>query len=171
MHGLADLEFLGPLDQSFPRIGREQMKERCLHLGVATPSGKAGRDDFGIVEQHHIARPQQVRQIAHRAIHHRCACHIQQPRRITRTGWAVGDEIARQVKIEVVNPHWGIPKRRLRSTVRKRCAFLHRNRLERQEGTHIKGLYETLSKPLKPHSLFRLFLTIIISFASCEKKA
>lgn len=94
--------------------------ERRTDLGftISAAAFELGRDHAGVVEDQHIARVQQARQVAHAAILERRvgAAHHQHPRRIARTHGAQRDPFGRKVEIEKINFHRrapsGKPRRR-----------------------------------------------------------
>ena len=65
-----------------------------------------GRDHLGVVADHEVARAQQRRQIGDPAIR-QLAQHrdVQETRRLARLARVLGDQLARQRKIEIVETH------------------------------------------------------------------
>jgi hypothetical protein len=96
--------------------------------GGAALAGEPRGDDPGVVVDQHVARPQQRRQVADRAVVQRIALDLQQPRRIARHGGPPGDPLARQLEIEVAELHGPgaghAPSR----------AFSHREKVARRAG-------------------------------------
>ena len=75
-------------------------------VACAAPADQPGRDDLGVVEHQQVARPQQLRQIGDTPVAQPAGRRQdQQPRRVARLGRAVGDQLARQVEIEIVEMH------------------------------------------------------------------
>ena len=65
------------------------------------------RNDLGVVEDEHVAGPQQLGQIEHRPIGNRFAVDQQQPRLVARARRAQRDPFGGQFEIEIVDAHGG----------------------------------------------------------------
>jgi hypothetical protein len=70
----------------------------------AAPAGETRRDDPRVVEHHDIARPQQVRQVAHHAVGERGA-DMEQTCRVARLCRPLRDQRWRQVEVEIGDFH------------------------------------------------------------------
>jgi hypothetical protein len=75
-----------------------------LDPGRAAPPGEPRGDDPRVVEHQDIARSEQVRQVAERAVRELRA-DLEQARGVARPHRVLGDQLARQVEIEVVCAH------------------------------------------------------------------
>ena len=101
---VAGLEPPRPLGEGTPAPAAEVAVERHLDRRRAAPAVQAGRDDAGVVEHHHVARPQQMRQVQDLPVGEPVA-DGEQPRRVARLARPAGDQLPRQCEIERVDPH------------------------------------------------------------------
>ena len=83
--GIAGAQPLGVADEGLPAAQVDPLVQRRANPGIAAPTFQLGRDHAGVVEDQHIAAPQQAGQIAHGTVGQRALTrHMQQPRRIAR---------------------------------------------------------------------------------------
>ena len=101
------------LEECAPARAVEAPVQRCLYGGLAraaadAPALQASRNDFRVVDDHRVARPQKVGQIANAAVSEfalRTRMHDKKPRRVTRHTGAQGNALRRQVEREFIRPH------------------------------------------------------------------
>ena len=62
-------------------------------------------NDLGVVEDQHVARPEQLRQIEHLMVGNLAAAHDEQPRAVPRPRRPQRDAIGRKVEIEIGDAH------------------------------------------------------------------
>ncbi len=79
--------------------------QRDLDAREAAMADQPRRDDPSVVEHRDVAAPEQARQIADRTVAALPGRDHEQPRGIARRDRVIGDERARQVKIEGVDAH------------------------------------------------------------------
>ena len=107
---VADREPPARLRQSPPRrlidpLDQSDGDRRGQSVAQAPPR-KLPRNDLGIVEHEHVARPQQLRQLPHRAILDRPGRpHDHKARRIARLRRPKRDPLLRQLEIEFLDAH------------------------------------------------------------------
>ena len=106
---IAFLHPLGIADEGLPAPEVDTLVQGRANLGLTAraPPFELGRDDAGIVEDQHVARFEQVRQVAHAPVFKRriSAANNQHPRRITRAHRTQGNAFLRQIEIEQINLH------------------------------------------------------------------
>ncbi len=107
---VADRQALGRPRQRLPARRRRAPGQRRLDLGDAAVAdafaGESRRDHPGVVEHQRVARPEQPRQVANKAVGGPLPrLHHQQAGRVTRHLRAERDQLLGQVEIEQVNAH------------------------------------------------------------------
>ncbi len=89
-----------------PAPAAEIVRQGDLDRRRAAPADQPRRDHLGVVAHQQIARPQQVGQVGDLPVCEPARRrHHQQPRGIARLGRAVGDQLARQVEVEIGKAH------------------------------------------------------------------
>ena len=92
------------LGEGPPRPRPVLFMERHLDRGLPALAAKARRDHLGVVQHHHVARPEEAGQVADGMIA-QTLTHLEQARTIPRRHGPAGDHLARQVEIEIRDFH------------------------------------------------------------------
>ncbi len=119
------LQLLRRPGEGQPGRGIEPLVQGDFDAARADAPAQARGDDAGVVDDHEVARAQQVGKLAHDAILQAVGRDLQQAGSIARAGRMVGDQCARQIEIERVDPHApsgprSAPARPCRSSARRR---------------------------------------------------
>jgi hypothetical protein len=101
------------LHESAPARAIEPPMQRRLDRGLGIAAADAAacqtrRDDPGIVDHQSVARPQEVRQVAHRAVlefRHLPGAHDQEPGGVAGRDRTQRDPVGRQMEIEQIGAH------------------------------------------------------------------
>jgi len=101
---IALLQLAGRAGESVPQRPADVPVQGHLDAGRIAPAGEAGRDHPGVVGDQEVAGREQRRQVGNPVVRQAVA-HGQQARRVARTRRALGDQLARQVEIEILGPH------------------------------------------------------------------
>jgi hypothetical protein len=112
-HDVADREALARPDQSIPARAVEPLDQsrgngRFMLAAADAAAVQARRNDFAVVDDERITRPQQLRQVAHGAIlerSRRARTNDQEPRAIAGQSRPQRDAVFRQVEIEEIRAH------------------------------------------------------------------
>ena len=107
---VADRKPLARPGESLPARAVETLMQQGLDpgFGIAAPdplAGECSRNDFRLVEDQHIARLEQPRQVAHAAILQAIRLDDKQLRRVARLRRPERDAVLRQVEIEIGDAH------------------------------------------------------------------
>ena len=93
----------GALGKGAPYAPALVTMKRHLDGSSTSFADKASGNDLGVVAHQEVAWPQQIRQISNVFV---CECagsrNVEQPRRLARLARVLGDQLARQREIEIV---------------------------------------------------------------------
>ncbi len=103
--GVADPQPLARLGEDVPGIGALALVEGGFDLDLSPLAGQAGGDDAGVVVDQQVAGHQQAGQVADMAVRQGVALHVQQARGVARPCRFVGDQLGRQLEIEISGSH------------------------------------------------------------------
>ena len=91
--------------QCMPRAVGARLVQRDADPRRTAPRRELRRDHARVVDHQHIARMQQPGQLAHQAIRQTVMRHMQETCGIARAGGVLRDPVARQVEVEIGQPH------------------------------------------------------------------